>query len=67
MKCTSATYTVRKTLAQYEHEELTATMVAEEGEEISGEAMLAEARKVCVSNSTEYLKKMRLKNKKGEQ
>lgn len=65
MKVTQCTYTCRLTLGQYQHEELSATVEPELGEVINGNDLMREARKICLSNSTQSLTKK--KDKKGSQ
>lgn len=48
-----AKYTIRKTLGQYEHEELSLTITQDNENPVTGEELLAEARRACVSQTTE--------------
>jgi hypothetical protein len=57
MKATSVTYEIRLTLGQYQHEQLSCTVEAETGKEEDPDKMMQEARRVCIANSTNELKK----------
>ena len=54
-----ARFAIRRTLGQYEHEELEITLAIGIESDITAEQLMAKARKVCVENTTEALKKRR--------
>lgn len=56
MKVTQVTYSMRVSLGQYQHEELSCTVEASQDEVKTGDEMMNEARKVCVDNTTESRK-----------
>lgn len=68
MKVTEAKYSIRRTLAQYEHEEISITLCQSIEGEATGDEMIKEARRIAVTHTTEYLKKQKLEQSaKGQQ
>lgn len=57
MRCAEVKYTIRKTLGNYEHEELSAVVVSEEGDLDTHDDMMREARRICAMHLTSYLKR----------
>lgn len=67
MRITKVSYSIRKSLGQYEHEEMTAEVCPELDEDVSGEELMKEARAVCVSNLTvNLIKKAKEAKEKAE-
>lgn len=56
MKCTLVRFELKKNLGQYESETLTAEVSADLEEDKTGDQLMGEARRICVQNSTAYLK-----------
>ena len=52
MKTNSVTYTIRIKLGDYQFEELSATVEQDIENEVSGDELMSEARRICVQNST---------------
>lgn len=55
-------FNMRRKIGEYEHEDLTCDL-APDGEETTANELMAEARRVCIENSTEYKKKLTRENK----
>ena len=56
MIVSEVTYTVRRNLGNYQHEELSATVVHDADDPKPGQDMMAEARIVCVISTSEKRK-----------
>ena len=56
MLVTSVKYTIRRVLAQYEHEELSIEISNSEDNPSTPDEMFQEARRACISNTTAHLK-----------
>lgn len=66
MKVGQVRFVMRKSIGQYEHEELECVLVPDaEGDEKSAEEMLREARRVVVQNTTSYLNRVKTKSLGG--
>lgn len=59
MQVSTVTYEIKRTLAQYEHEVLSVTVNQSVGETRTGDELMAEARRVAVSHTTEALRRKR--------
>ena len=64
MKCVSVTYTQRRVLGQYEHEDISVTLTPDADEQVTAEALMAEARRVVVQATTQFLKAQRERMRK---
>jgi len=65
MQVSTVTYEIKRTLAQYEHELLSVTVTQSVDEDKTGDEMMAEARRVAVSHTTEALRRKREQREQG--
>lgn len=66
MIVTTVKFTIRKSIGNYEHEELTAEVSNDADNPSTGQEMMALARKLCVQQTTKYLEAMRHKETGAE-
>lgn len=64
MPITEVSYTIRLTLGDYQHEELSAKYTLDPTTElgVTADKMMSEARKVCLEKTTAYLNKAKGKD-----
>lgn len=65
MLVTSIKYTIRRVLAQYEHEELSIEISNSEEYPSTPDEMFQEARRACISNTTAHIKSKQNKEKEN--